>query len=197
MKTNATGKQKSTNILKARPTIVQPLCCVIKAGTSNGILLEYADYGPVQHYLRKLTTQLPEVAVILRWASQAAQAIVFLHANGVMHGDITYNNFFLDKNLDLKVGDFTNLKILSSLGDISNLKMEVFEFGLALYEMSTGIELYHGQSPEEKKEALRLNGFPDLSQVKRLGSVISQCWNSEFHTITDILRGICEVCDWT
>jgi hypothetical protein len=34
-----------------------------------GILLEYADYGPVRYYLRKSTTQLPGVAVILRWAS--------------------------------------------------------------------------------------------------------------------------------
>jgi hypothetical protein len=46
-----------------------------------------------------------------------------------MHEDITCNNFFLDKNLDLKVGDFTNSKILSSLDDTSILKMEVFEFG--------------------------------------------------------------------
>jgi serine/threonine protein kinase len=162
-----------------------------------GILLEYADHGPVRHYLRKPTTQPPEVAVILRWASQAAQAIVFLHANGIMHGDISCNNFFLNENLDLKVGDFTNSKIFSSLDDTSILKMDVFEFGLALYEMSTGIELYRGQSPEEKEEALRVNGFPDLSQVKGLGSVISRCWDLEFHTIKDILQSISEVCDWT
>jgi hypothetical protein len=37
-----------------------------------GILLEYADYRPVRHYLRKPTMQPPEVTVILRWASQAA-----------------------------------------------------------------------------------------------------------------------------
>jgi serine/threonine protein kinase len=61
-----------------------------------------------------------------------------------MHRDITYNNFFLDKNLDLKVGDFTNSKIFSSLDDTSILKIEVFEFGLALYKMSIGIELYSG-----------------------------------------------------
>ena len=58
--------------------------------------------------------------------------------------------------------------------------MEVFEFGLALYEMSTGIELYRGRSPEEKEEALHSNGFPDLSQVKGLGGVISTAGTLSF-----------------
>jgi len=58
-----------------------------------------------------------------------------------MHKDITCNNFFIDKNLDLKVGDFTNSKIFLSLDDTSILKMEVFEFRLALYEMSTSIRV--------------------------------------------------------
>jgi hypothetical protein len=92
-----------------------------------------------------------------------------------MYRDITYNNFFLNKNLDLKVSDFTNLKIFSSLDDTSILKIEVFEFRLALYKMLIGIELYSRQSLEEKEEALRLNGFLDLSQVKGLRSIISQC----------------------
>jgi len=56
--------------------------------------------------------------------------------------------------------------------------------------------LYNSRSLEEK-EALRLNGFPDLSQVKGLRSVISRSWDSEFHTITDILQNIYEVCDQT
>jgi len=90
-----------------------------------------------------------------------------------MHKDITCNNFFLDKNLDFKVSNFTNSKIFLSLDDTSILKIEVFEFRLALYKMSTSIKLYSGQSLEEKEEALRLNGFLDLSQVKGLGSVIS------------------------
>jgi tRNA A-37 threonylcarbamoyl transferase component Bud32 len=36
-------------------------------------------------------------------ASQAAQAILFLHANGVLHGDITCGNFFFDKKLNSKI----------------------------------------------------------------------------------------------
>jgi serine/threonine protein kinase len=79
-----------------------------------------------------------------------------------MHRDITYDNFFLNKDLDLKVGDFTNSRIFLLLDDHSILKIEVFEFGLALYEMSTGIDIYYGRSLEEKEKALRLNGFLDL-----------------------------------
>ena len=90
-----------------------------------------------------------------------------------MHKDITCNNFFLDKNLDFKVSNFTNSKIFLSLDDTSILKMEVFKFGLALYKMLIGIKLYSGQSLEEKEEALRLNGFLDLLQVKGLRSIIS------------------------
>jgi hypothetical protein len=90
-----------------------------------------------------------------------------------MYKDITYNNFFLNKNLDFKVSDFTNSKIFLSLDDTSILKIEVFKFELALYKMSTSIKLYSRQSLKEKEEALRLNSFLDLSQVKGLRSIIS------------------------
>lgn len=99
---------------------------------------------------------------------------------------------FLDKNLDLNVSDFTNSEIFSSLDDPLISKMEVFELGLALYEISTGIELFHGLFTEEKDEALRLNGFPDLSQTGG-GRIISHCWNPEFHTMADLLQCIYKV----
>lgn len=83
---------------------------------------------------------------------------------------------------NLEVGDFVNSKIFPSLDGTSIFKMEVFEFRLALCEMSTAVKLYRGQTLEEREEALRLNDFLDLSRVKGLGGVISQCWNSKFHS---------------
>jgi hypothetical protein len=87
-----------------------------------------------------------------------------------MHRNITCNNFFLNKNLDLKVGNFTNSKIFLLLDNPSILKMEVFEFGLALYKMSTGIKLYYGRSLEEKEEALRLMVFQICHKLRDLRS---------------------------
>ena len=77
---------------------------------------------------------------------------------------------------NLEVGDFVNSEIFPSLDGTSIFKMEVFEFGPALCEMSTAFKLYRGQNLEEKEEALRLNDFLGL------GGVISQCWNSKFHS---------------
>jgi serine/threonine protein kinase len=74
---------------------------------------------------------------LLHWAQQAAEALQFIHANGVCHGDISCTNFFVDKSLDLKVGDFTS----SSTGSFVTpqlLQDDILDYGSALYEMAMG-----------------------------------------------------------
>jgi hypothetical protein len=51
-----------------------------------GIILEYAENGGLRQYMRKVCT--PSNTLILRWARQAAQALLFCHENHVLHGDI-------------------------------------------------------------------------------------------------------------
>jgi serine/threonine protein kinase len=97
-------------------------------------------------------------AWLLRWAEQAAESLVFIHSEGVLHGDINCGNFCLDRDLNLKLGDFAGSSIDQSLalvcyntthqlpddspsatGEVRiTERTEIFVFGSALYEMSTG-----------------------------------------------------------
>ena len=43
---------------------------------------------------------------LLRWARQAAKALAFVHSCGIIHCDVHVANFFLDQDLNLKLGDF-------------------------------------------------------------------------------------------
>ncbi len=171
----------------------------------RGILLEYAEYGRVDEYITK--NNRPPSNIILRWAQQAAEALVHCHSKHVLHGDIRCGNFLLDRKLNLKLSDFTGSSIDSS-GSLSyyntdyllpesaeypktadgafaiNPATEVFAFGSALYEMSTGKRPHLHNSNSGKKS------FPDVTNVGMLGPVIHGCWTLEFDTMAAVLQRI-------
>ncbi len=51
---------------------------------------------------RKYITE-PEVRY---WTVQMAGAIKYMHAKGIIHRDLKMGNIFLDKNMNVKIGDF-------------------------------------------------------------------------------------------
>ena len=133
-----------------------------------------------------------------RWASQAAEALEFAHTVGVYNSDIHLLNFFLDGNLDLKVGDWAGASIdgwpsqssyrlrhrlFDSDGrDVSRVegisaKKEIFALGTALYCMVAGHdpwpELREPEDREEIKKRIQEKEFPDTSILPVLGDVES------------------------
>ncbi|TKW53476.1 Cell division control protein 15 [Colletotrichum tanaceti] len=68
----------------------------------SGIRLEYAS----NHHLRTVNNKGVSQNQRLRWAVQIAEAIVFTHAAGVIHGDLSCANIFLDEDFNAKLGDF-------------------------------------------------------------------------------------------
>ncbi|KAI9809664.1 MAG: hypothetical protein M1825_000096 [Sarcosagium campestre] len=88
-----------------------------------------------------------EYARRLRWAIQVTDALSFLHRAGVIHGDLTCNNIFLDANLDAKLGDFAGSSLDGSpllvvvteshayLGDKLSVRGDLFALGSVLYEI--------------------------------------------------------------
>lgn len=59
---------------------------------------------------RKYITE-PEVRF---WTVQMAGAIKYMHAKGIIHRDLKMGNIFLDKNMNVKVGDFGLAALLMS-----------------------------------------------------------------------------------
>ena len=163
--------------------------------------LEYAENGSLRQFLRK-TKRPPSEQVILRWAQQAAQALSFCHSHGVLHGDICCSNYFLDHDLNLKLGDFAGSCIDQSRPSIfyshthqlpdtdTSLQTEIFAFGSSLYEMVTGSPPYAGMSDAEVEGLFRSKRFPNVTFVEVLGTIISRCWRLEFDSMVDVLKSI-------
>ncbi|RCI11567.1 hypothetical protein L249_7254 [Ophiocordyceps polyrhachis-furcata BCC 54312] len=104
--------------------------------------------------------QLPEQQR-LRWIIQIAEALDFIHCSGVIHGDLSSVNVFLDAELNAKVADFAGssldqspLLIESSAGyqcpeALLSVKGDLFAFGSLVYEIITGREPYEGRDGDE------------------------------------------------
>jgi serine/threonine protein kinase len=156
--------------------------------TSHGILLEYAELGPVRQYLRESHYQPILHSTLLRWAQQAAEALQFIHANGICHGDVNCTNFFLDKSLDLKVGDFTS----SSNGLVvtpQDLQDDISDYGSALYEMAVGRVPFPDLRKDEREHRLKQKSFPDLANLE-LKSVVPRCWYGHYNSFAYVLRDV-------
>ncbi|KAE8355375.1 kinase-like protein [Aspergillus coremiiformis] len=161
--------------------------------TSHGILLDYAELGPVRQFLRE-SQDLITISTLLRWARQAAEALQFLHENRICHGDVNCTNFFLDQHLNLKVGDFTS-SLVGSRATPQDFQEDISNYGSALYEMATGHLPYHTLSEDEREQKFRQRKFPDLTNV-HLKSLILRCWNAEYTTLVNIAKDINIACTY-
>ncbi|KAF2757143.1 kinase-like protein [Pseudovirgaria hyperparasitica] len=161
-----------------------------KSKCGKGILLKYARNNSMRRFL-----SVPENSVshttILRWIEQTTLALCFLHQNHVAHGDVTCDNLFLDEEYNVHLGDFTSATW--PLTDERKTE-DMFELGLAFYEMSTGIRLYHGLflNPDEKMEKIKHNGLPDLSRIepKNVADLIANCLQLHHKDAEEILSSV-------
>ena len=184
-----------------------------------GIILELAEKKNLNKYRwDKKHCQYPSdpaPEILYRWAGQAAEALEFAHSLGVFNSDIHCVNFFLDQDLNLKVGDWAGASIDGSRSHSSyrlryrmfdadgadvaratgiTVRTEVFALGTALYFMVTCEEPWPDlREPEDREEIKRRIGakeFPDTSLLPVLGSVVLRCWYVEFTSMTEVLCAI-------
>jgi serine/threonine protein kinase len=159
-----------------------------EGNTEDGILLEYAENGPLRLYLQRLHSPLP-ISDLLRWAGDAAQALRFVHLNGVSHGDVNCTNCFLNEDLEIKLGDFTSSFIYPVIPEHA-LQEDFRDFGSTLFEMEIGCLPYPGLSTFEREEALLAGRYPDTTQTTVLGHIILRCWKGEYKKMEDIIKDI-------
>lgn len=183
-----------------------------------GITLEFAKHGDLHDYLwqRKHTGNAsPENAILCRWARQAVEALEFAHSLGVYNADIHCINLFLDRDLNLKVGDWAGASIDGSTSRSSyrlrhrlfnadstdvprstgiTATTEIFALGTALYYMVAGHdpwpELREPEDREEIKKRIGEKDFPDTSGLPVLADIISKCWHVEFTSMTEVRHAI-------
>lgn len=167
----------------------------------NGILLQRIPHGSLrQHYARKGARS---AALQMRWIRQIVESIVFIHSRGILHGDISCNNVFLDNDLNAKLGDFAGSSIdgVDSLvcyetrydhPSTSNVtvRSEIFALGSMIYETLTGHPPYKDLSEAAVEDAYAREEYPDLSSISIFEDVITKCWSREYASADELLLDV-------
>lgn len=149
----------------------------------NGGLLTAIDTG----YFRTTNSFFsggPHLPRILETASQIAEGMCYVHSHGVVHLDLTCQNILLESDMDAKIADFGLSCVVPNdcpletdkVGAVAYMppelledglvskKVDVYSFGVILFEMYTCRRAYGGMRPGQIAD-LKNNGvfldFPE------------------------------------
>ncbi|KAI9925045.1 hypothetical protein ASPWEDRAFT_119969 [Aspergillus wentii DTO 134E9] len=145
--------------------------------SSTYVILELCPNGSVMDMVRKRKClSLPEVR---RLMIQLCGAVKYLHKRNVAHRDLKMGNLFLDRNMDMKVGDFGLAAIIVSEKDEKRRrtlcgtpnyiapevldrskgghtqKVDIWSLGVICFAMLTGYPPFQSKTQEEIYKKVR------------------------------------------
>ncbi|KAE8631677.1 hypothetical protein XENTR_v10001274 [Xenopus tropicalis] len=162
------------------------------------MVLEYCRHKSLAHILRvrKLLTE-PEVRYYMK---QILQGILCLHQQGIIHRDLKLSNFFIAKNMIVKIGDlglattveqceklpgvicgtpnYLSPEVLAKSGH--SFKSDIWALGCIMYTMLTGYSPFRARSQKEMYYFIREGFFPvptfiSLSARRLIISLLASC----------------------
>ncbi|XP_053558746.1 serine/threonine-protein kinase PLK2 [Bombina bombina] len=142
------------------------------------LILEYCRHKSLAHILRvrKLLTE-PEVRYYMK---QILQGLQFLHQQGIIHRDLKLSNFFIAKNMVVKIGDlglattvdqsekrpgvicgtpnYLSPEVLAKNGH--SFKSDIWALGCIMYTLLTGYSPFRARSQKEMYYFIQEGFFP-------------------------------------
>lgn len=180
------------------------------------IITEYLSGGSLRAFLHRLGHESLPLQKLISIALEIAQGMEYIHSQGVIHRDLKPENILFDQDFCVKIADFgiaCEEAYSDSLGEDPGTyrwmapemikhkhygrKVDVYSFGLVLWEMVTGRIPYEEMTPVQAAFAVvdknLRPAFPTECPAA-LRALIEQCWASlpekrpEFWQIVNIFE---------
>lgn len=186
----------------------------LKNFSENGLYLERALNGTLAQYLLESGTASLSIQQQITWCREAAEAVAWVHAQGVIHCDIQPTNFLVDKNLHLKLSDFQGKQISQDGGVLldggssepcrfycpradpfeADIKTDLFALGCTIYF----IMMRHAVFPqiidgedgwyERVQDMFARHQFPQDTHA--CSSITLKCWRKEYESAQELIEDL-------
>ncbi|XVE88059.1 hypothetical protein DITRI_Ditri19aG0038200 [Diplodiscus trichospermus] len=180
------------------------------------VVTEYLSEGSLRAYLHKLDHKLLPLQKLIAVALEIACGLEYIHSQGVIHRDLKPENVLIDQDFHLKIADFgiaCEEAYCDLLADDPGTyrwmapemikkksygrKVDVYSFGLILWEMVAGTIPYEDMNPIQAAFAVVNKNLRPVIPVDcppAMRALIEQCWSShpekrpEFWQIVKVLE---------
>ncbi|XP_052182961.1 serine/threonine/tyrosine-protein kinase HT1-like [Diospyros lotus] len=180
------------------------------------IITEYLSQGSLRAYLHKLEHKSLPLEKLISIALHIARGMEYIHSQGVIHRDLKPENILINQDFHIKIADF-GIACEEAYCDILaddpgtyrwmapemvkrksyDRKVDVYSFGLILWEMVAGTIPYEDMTPIQAAFAVvNKNLRPAMPGdcPAAMGALIEQCWSlhpekrPEFWQIVNVLE---------
>ena len=141
---------------------------------------------------------------------QVANAVGYIHGNGIIHGDIGVHNIMISKDQALKLIDFGGSRLdgsrclcfpsaryrrLPSWLEESyepEVKDDIFALGIVLYEIYTGHKAYPGLESSDVLERIVDGHFPEVHNIEdpQMRAILLRCWTCQYESAAEIVDAL-------
>ncbi|PKY61063.1 kinase-like protein [Rhizophagus irregularis] len=200
--------------LASHPSIIQFYGVTKLKDEKCSLVLEYADGGTLEKHLRVNAATLIKLEIQLRFAKEIAWAILWLHDNDIIHGDLHPKNVLIHQNT-IKLADFGCSRLHGTeyftkpRGIISYMdpiilkdesreltkKSDIYSLGVVFWELTSckspfGFESKNNDPFEIIKiKSIILNGIreePISGTIIEFVTLYRRCWRHEPQKRPDI-----------
>lgn len=169
------------------------------------MVLEYCEYGSLHDFLKAGARHGIKISMslIFRFALDIARGVYYLHRKcKVVQRDLKARNILIDRSLNAKVADFglsrvmgdpengmtacgtpawTAPEIIRNIGGSYTEKVDVYSFGIVMWEMVARREPYQGQKGVQVAFAAAEGMRPEVPATcpENYAGLMQRCWAND------------------